>query len=96
MDYFLHKVFWILVLVAGGLTFWILKGFRSKLNDELKDRFFFRNLLAGLLICLVLIFYIGKKQKHVPVQVEGRLVGNSIVIINANGDTVRIDSLIKK
>ena len=51
----------------GGLFFWIVKGFKTALKHELKDKYFLRNIFASILVyVLIITFFINRKKENIP------------------------------
>jgi len=87
-------------VIFGGLFFWIIKGFKTSLKNELGDRYLLRNFLASILIILTISILITLPQiekqylrKKTKIELINDKNGKVSHAINEYGDTVKAEAL---
>jgi hypothetical protein len=66
MNYPFLRILRFLLTVLSGILFWIFKGFKTILNDELGDQYFARNLIASsvLMSLVFLLVYFNSQSSR--------------------------------
>lgn|SRR3974377_2261758 len=88
----------------GGVLFWVLKGFKNTFDEEISDKFLWRNIVTGFLVFLTsgLIYDQYQKNKTIerirnereemkPITAKINYTdkGTTIYLIRENGDTIK-------